>query len=267
MQERMLKILVTNDDSYTSRGIELVAKMLSRYGHVTVVAPKYPQSGKSVALTLDAPLRCSKIGSFTSSCNTTVTTYALTGTPADCVKWAANFVYTKEKPDLVVSGINHGSNTSAASIYSGTLGAAAEGCLWGVPSIGISIDTHNPDPDFSAIEKYLPQLLEKLISNPPADGIYYNINFPNVSCNAIKGIKAASQGKGRWVREFEKRTDPKGADYYWMTGNFEDLEVTDNGDHRIVADGYISIVPHKVDTTDYKAMEELGEIFNSISEI
>ena len=123
----MLKILVTNDDSYTSRGIELVAKMLSRYGHVTVVAPRYPQSGKSVALTLDAPLRCSKIGSFTSSCNTTVTTYALTGTPADCVKWAANFVYTKEKPDLVVSGINHGSNTSAASIYSGTLGAAAEG--------------------------------------------------------------------------------------------------------------------------------------------
>ena len=267
MKKTKPQILVTNDDSYTSEGIGLVAEMLSKYGDVTVVAPKYPQSGKSAALTLDAPMRCTKIASYTSGCNTTVTTWALTGTPADCVKWAANFVYTENTPDLVVSGINHGSNTSAAAVYSGTLGAAAEGCLWGVPSIGISIDTHNPSPDFSAIGKYLPQLLEKILANPPANGVYYNINFPNLPAEKIKGIKIASQGKGRWVKEYEKRTDPKGADYYWMTGNFEDLETSFNGDHRIVAEGYISIVPHKVDTTDYAAMAELEKKFNFNSEI
>ena len=172
MQKRKLQILVTNDDSYTSQGIELVAEMLSKYGDVTVVAPKYPQSGKSAALTLDAPLRCNKIASFSSNYNTSTIIYALTGTPADCVKWAANFVYATQKPDLVVSGINHGSNTSAAAVYSGTLGAAAEGCLWGVPSVGISIDTHHPAPDFSAVERYLPQIIEKIIANPPAAGIY-----------------------------------------------------------------------------------------------
>ena len=267
MQKRKLQILVTNDDSYTSQGIELVAEMLSKYGDVTVVAPKYPQSGKSAALTLDAPLRCNKIASFSSNYNTSTIIYALTGTPADCVKWAANFVYATQKPDLVVSGINHGSNTSAAAVYSGTLGAAAEGCLWGVPSVGISIDTHHPAPDFSAVERYLPQIIEKIIANPPAAGIYYNINFPNLPHNQIKGIRAASQGKGRWVKEYEKRTDPKGADYYWMTGNFEDLEDSPAGDHKLVEKGYISIVPHKTDTTDYSAMAELEEKFNLNSEI
>lgn len=263
----MLEILVTNDDSYTSKGIGLVARMLSKYGNVTVVAPKYPQSGKSAALTLDEPLRCEQIGSYTSDYNNRVTTYALTGTPADCIKWAANFIYINTRPHLIVSGINHGANTSAAAVYSGTLGAAAEGCLYGVPSIGVSIDTHNPNPDFSAVEGLLPSLIEKIISNPPDGGIYLNINFPNLPLSEIKGIRMASQGKGRWVREFNKRTDPKGRDYYWMTGNFEDLEDSPRGDHRVVDAGYISIVPHKVDSTDYEALIRLGKKWNIESEI
>lgn len=257
----MPDILVTNDDSYTSRGIALVAEMLSRYGNVTVVAPKFPQSGKSAALTLDDPMRCNMIGSCTTSHGTSIVTYALTGTPADCIKWAANFIYTDKRPYLIVSGINHGSNTSAASVYSGTLGAAAEGCLYGVPSIGVSIDTHDPNPDFSALEKYLPELIGKFLKNPPPDGIYLNINFPNLPAGKVKGIRMASQGKGRWVKEFNRRTDPKGRDYYWMTGNFEDLEESPAGDHRLVARGYVSIVPHKVDTTDYGMMEELGRVW------
>ncbi len=255
----MLEILVTNDDSYTSKGIDVVAHILSKYGNVTVVAPMYPQSGKSAALTLDAPLRCSKIGTYDTVYNTSVTTYALTGTPADCVKWAANFVYTDTRPTLIVSGINHGANTSAASVYSGTLGAAAEGCLYGVTSVGVSIDTHDPDPDFSALKKYLPEIFEKCIGDPPCEGIYLNINFPNLPTEKVCGIKMASQGKGRWVKEFNQRTDPKGKDYFWMTGNFEDLEECDTGDHRVVAQGYVAIVPHKVDNTDYNAMIELGE--------
>ena len=254
----MLEILVTNDDSYTSKGIGVVATILSRYGNVTVVAPKYPQSGKSAALTLDEPLRCTKTGTYISNYNTSVTTYALTGTPADCVKWAANFIYEKNRPDLVVSGINHGSNTSAASVYSGTLGAAAEGCLYGVTSVGISIDTHDPNPDFSAIEEFLPPLLEKIMENPPLNGTYLNINFPNLPSSGIAGIRMASQGKGRWIKEFTRRCDPKGRDYYWMTGNFEDLEDSPMGDHKLVEQGYVSIVPHKVDSTNYDAIYELG---------
>ena len=263
----MLEILVTNDDSYTSKGIGLVAQILSRYGNVTVVAPKYPQSGKSAALTLDDPLRCSKISSDVSEYNTNVTVYALDGTPADCIKWAANFIFTEDKPDLIVSGINHGANTSAASVYSGTLGAAAEGCLYGVQSIGISIDTHHPAPDFSALEKYIPQIIGKIISDPVPDGIYLNVNFPNLPADKIKGLRIASQGKGRWIKEFNKRCDPKGRDYYWMTGNFEDLETSPTGDHKIVELGYIAVVPHKVDATDYALMEKMGSKWNFDNEI
>ena len=263
----MLEILVTNDDSYTSKGIGLVAQILSKYGNVTVVAPKHPQSGKSAALTLDDPLRCSMVGSSTSPHGTSITTYALTGTPADCIKWAANFIYTNNRPGLIVSGINHGANTSAASVYSGTLGAAAEGSLYGVTSVGISIDTHHPSPDFSAAEKFIPHIIETLIKKPLPDGIYLNINFPNLPAEKIKGLRMASQGKGRWVKEFSKKTDPKGRDYYWMTGNFEDLETAPHGDHRLVEQGYISVVPHKVDTTDYSIMEEFGGKWNFDNEI
>ena len=263
----MLEILVTNDDSYTSNGIGLVAQLLSKYGNVTVVAPKYPQSGKSAALTLDDPLRCSFISTSESEYNTKVTTYALDGTPADCVKWAANFIYTNKKPHLIVSGINHGANTSAASVYSGTLGAAAEGCLYGVQSIGISIDTHHPAPDFSALEKHVPQIIENIICNPIPKGIYLNINFPDLPAEKVKGLRMASQGRGRWVKEFNRRTDPKGRDYYWMTGNFEDLETFHAGDHKLVELGYIAVVPHKIDTTDYALMEKMGMKWNFDNEI
>lgn len=262
----MPDILVTNDDSYTSKGIALAASMLSRYGNVTIVAPMFPQSGKSAALSLDDPLRCRHIESRKTANGTTIETYALSGTPADCIKWAANFIYTNKKPNLIVSGINHGANTSAASVYSGTLGAAAEGCLYGVPSIGISIDTHHPDPDFSALEKHIPELVEKFLHSPIPDGIYLNINFPNLPADKIAGIRMASQGKGRWIKEFNKRTDPKGRDYYWMTGNFEDLEESPFGDHRLVSEGYVSIVPHKVDTTAYGMLGELGRIWEIDSE-
>lgn len=253
-----MEILVTNDDSFASKGIKLVAQMLSAFGNVTVVAPKYPQSGKSAALTLSEPLRCTELYSTKTEHGTYITFHALTGSPADCVKWAANYIYTEKKPDLIVSGINHGANTSAASVYSGTLGAAAEGVLYGVPSIGVSIDTHDPDPDFSAIEAMFPKFVGKLMENPLPDGIYLNINFPNLPAGKVKGMRMASQGKGRWIKEFEKRTDPKGADYYWMTGNFEDLEDSPAGDHKLVEQGYVSVVPHRVDTTDYTLMEELG---------
>ena len=259
MTQKQLQILVTNDDSYLSKGIQTVSDILSQYGNVTVVAPKEVQSGMSAALTLTRPLRLAKEWEKETSNGNYIRVYSFTGTPADCVKIAMNEFFLEKKPDLLISGINHGSNASVASVYSGTLGATAEGTIYGVPSIGLSIDTHNPDADFSGVEKYLPQILENFLANPPQKGVYLNINFPKGGVESIKGIRFAKQGDGMWIKEFDKRTDPHGREYYWMTGHFLDTETDPAGDHRVVGDGYISIVPHNIDTTNYQEMERLKE--------
>lgn len=250
-----MEFLVTNDDSYLSKGIKTISEVLSKYGNVTVVAPKEVQSGMSAALTLTKPLRLKEEHQAITSNGTYIKVYSFTGTPADCVKIAMNEFFLERKPDMLVSGINHGSNASVASVYSGTLGATAEGTIYGVPSIGLSIDTHDPDADFSQVTKYLPQILENTLANPPAPGVYLNINFPSGS---IKGIRFAKQGSGMWIKEFDKRVDPHGIPYYWMTGHFLDTEENPSGDHKLMADGYITIVPHNVDTTNYGEMERLG---------
>ena len=234
-----------------------LSEILSAYGNVTVVAPKEVQSGMSAALTLTRPLRLAK--EFEKECanGNFIKVYSFTGTPDDCVKIAMNEFFLETKPDMLVSGINHGSNASVASVYSGTLGATAEGAIYGVPSMGVSIDTHNPDADFSAVTEYLPKIIGNFISNPPKKGVYLNINFPKGGTEAVKGIKFAKQGEGMWIKEFDKRTDPHGREYYWMTGHFNDTETDMSGDHKVVADGYISIVPHNIDTTNYQEMERL----------
>lgn len=258
MEPQQLEFLVTNDDSYLSKGIRTVAEVLSAYGNVTVVAPKEVQSGMSAALTLTRPLRLKKESSSKTEYNTNINVYSFTGTPADCVKIAINEFFLDKKPNLLVSGINHGSNASVASVYSGTLGAAAEGTIYGVPSVGLSIDTHNPDADFSGVVNCLPQILENVLTTPPAAGVYLNINFPSGS---IKGIKFAKQGNGMWIKEFDKRVDPHGNPYYWMTGHFLDTEDNPIGDHKLLADGYVTIVPHNVDSTNYNEMERLGNLW------
>ncbi len=255
---RQLQILVTNDDSYLSKGIQTVSEILSVYGDVTVVAPKEVQSGMSAALTLTRPLRLAKESEQICSNGNSIKVFSFTGTPADCVKIAMNEFFFHRKPDILVSGINHGSNASVASVYSGTLGATAEGTIYGVPSMGISIDTHDPDADFAGVKKYLPKIIENFLSNPPQKGVYLNINFPDAGVEAIKGMRFAKQGDGMWIKEFDKRTDPHGREYYWMTGHFLDTETDLSGDHKVVADGYISIVPHNIDTTNYREIERLG---------
>lgn len=259
MVQNPLQILVTNDDSYKSKGIMAVAEILSSYGNVTVVAPEEVQSGMSAALTLTRPLRLKKISEKISSNGTSINVYAFTGTPADCVKIAMNEFFLERRPDMLVSGINHGSNASVASIYSGTLGAAAEGAIYSVPSIGVSIDTHNPDADLSGVEKHLPPIIENFIANPPAKGVYLNINFPKGGVSAIRGIRFAKQGDGMWIKEFEKRVDPHGREYYWMSGHFLDTETNPKGDHKMVEEGYVTIVPHNINTTNYSEMQRLDE--------
>lgn len=254
MTPSQLEFLVTNDDSYLSKGIKTVSELLSKYGNVTVVAPKEVQSGMSAALTLTRPLRLKKESHTDTKYGTHIKVYSFTGTPADCVKIAMNEFFLESKPNFLVSGINHGSNASVASVYSGTLGATAEGTIYGVPSMGLSIDTHDPDADFSDILNYLPQIMEKMMAHPPAPGVYLNVNFPS---GKIKGIRFAKQGDGMWIKEFDKRTDPHGNVYYWMTGHFHDTETNPSGDHKLLAEGYITIVPHNVDSTNYAEMERL----------
>ncbi|MFA5850438.1 MAG: 5'/3'-nucleotidase SurE [Bacteroidales bacterium] len=251
------KILITNDDGVKSKGISALIEMMRPYGELTVVAPFEAQSGMSAALTIGKPLRLTELRNEEG-----LKVFACSGTPADCVKMAMNQLFVNEMPDLLVSGINHGSNASIASLYSGTLGAASEGTVYGIPSIGFSLCTHNPSADFSTAVHFGKIILEKFFMEPVRPDIYLNVNIPAIETEKVKGIKFSHQGKGQWIKEFEARTDPYGFNYYWMTGEFYNLEPGETGsDYNAVEHGYVSIVPHKIDTTDYTELKRLESIW------
>lgn len=266
-----MNILITNDDGYAAKGIHILAEIMCQFGNVTVIAPKHHQSGMGMAVSLGLKqiaykeLPDEKPGKWS----------YLDATPASCVKFGLNFQFLETKPDVVVSGINHGSNAASAACYSGTLGAAEEAALNGIPSIGVSLSTLNPDADFSAVKKYFPDIFRKLMAELPSrHGIFYNVNFPDIPSDDIKGIRVGYQGKGRWIREFKdwapeeyskygitpemlgQSSTPKvepGEKLYMMVGTFVDDENNDGkADHRIMDDGYISIVPDNLDATDYE---------------
>lgn len=253
----MRRILITNDDGVKSVGIGILTEMMRPHGHVTVVAPFEPQSGMSAALTIGKPLRLTELKSEEG-----LKIYACSGTPADCVKMAMNQIFQDKAPDILVSGINHGSNASIASLYSGTLGAAAEGTIYGIPSIGFSLTSHDPKANFEATIHFGKIIIDNFLKNPPKPNVYLNVNFPAAAVNEIKGVKFAKQGSGKWIKEFEERKDPYGFAYFWMTGEFLNIEPLDNmADHNLVANNYISIVPHKIDTTDYDELNRLESIW------
>lgn len=253
--EKKREILITNDDGIDARGIAVLTEIMRKYGNITVVAPYHPQSGKSASLSLGKTMYLRKISEEPG-----LKTYSFEGTPVDCVKLAINEFYPDRKPDLLLSGINHGSNCSAAALYSGTLGACIEGTLNDIPSVGWSINTHDANPDFSPVTLYADTIMAKLLSKPFSKEIYLNINFPDIKGKDIKGIRMARKGRGRWIREFEKLTDRDGETCYFMKGEFEDLEEMNIfGDHIAVHSGYISIVPHTIDNTDYPEIERLRE--------
>ncbi len=253
----MRRILITNDDGVKSKGISALTEMMRPYGEITVVAPFEAQSGMSAALTIGKPLRLTELKTEEG-----LSVYACSGTPADCVKMAMNQIFHEKAPDLLISGINHGSNASIASLYSGTLGAAAEGTVYGIPSIGFSLTTHDPKADFSGAAHYGKMIIDKYLEHPVNPDIFLNINIPAVPLEQIRGIRFCHQGKGQWIKEFEERKDPYGFNYYWMTGEFFSLEPIDTmADHNIVAMNYISIVPHKIDTTDYTELKRLESLW------
>lgn len=264
MKNKKLKILISNDDGFESKGLKVICQLCARYGDVTAVAPKVPQSGKSAALSIGgSKLRLKKESSHKCSNGNTIEVYSFTGTPVDCVKIAMNTFFSLDnRPDLLISGINHGSNASAAAVYSGTLGAAKEGTIYSVPSIALSLDTHDPDASFAGIKKYFPLIMINFFACLPPEGTFLNINFPNIPSSKIKGMRYATQGNGMWIKEFDKFKDSKGKPFFVMKGEFLNKDDKVYADHIAMENGYISVAPQKVDITDYEEFEQHEEDWN-----
>lgn len=280
-----MNILITNDDGFESKGIAVLTKIMKKYGNVAVIAPFSAQSGMSMAVSLGAEkIAFKEIESSTfvgeDGLEHTERWAYLDATPASCVKFAMSTPWLGWKPDVIVSGINHGANTSVASCYSGTLGATAEAAVNHILGIGVSLCDHNPDADFSQIEKYFPGIFEKLVELPRHSYMtYYNVNFPSVPADEIKGVRAGYMGRGRWVKEFRSLDeaeaiaaslngaptgDPseKAAEkMYKLVGNFSsDTDNSSDADHLLTDNGYVSIVPHTIDSTDYEQLRILSEV-------
>ena len=217
-------ILVCNDDGITALGIRELIDVMKTIGEVVVVAPDKPQSGTGHSITLDSPLRLQKIKEDGQHVE-----YSCSGTPVDCVKLAVNVVMHK-KPDLLVSGINHGSNSSINVIYSGTMSAAMEGALEGIPSFGISLLDYAPDADFSAAKIYARTIAENVLKDGVPRGTCLNVNIPALSKKDIKGVKVCRQANGNWLEEFDERKDPHENKYYWLTGVFKNYDKGDDTD-------------------------------------
>lgn len=257
MSQRPL-ILVTNDDGIFSPGISSLVKTASQFGDVVVVAPDKPQSGMGHAITINATLRLQK-----TSHHHALMEYACSGTPVDCVKMAVNHIL-KKRPDLVLSGINHGSNSSINIIYSGTMSAAIEGALEGTPSIGFSLCDYAMEADFTQSEKYVAGIIQSTLQNPLPKGTCLNVNIPKLRAADFRGIKVVRQAKANWVERFEERQDPYGRNYYWLTGEFVNFEPeSTDTDEWALANGYISVVPVQADLTAHHLLNQIS-FFESI---
>ncbi len=246
-------ILVTNDDGISAPGIRELIRIMRVIGDVVVVAPDGPQSAKGQAITIGSPLYLKQLQSI----DTGLLEYTCSGTPADCVKIGIKEVL-KRKPDLCVSGINHGSNSAINVVYSGTMGAAIEGGVKGVPSIGFSLLDYSWDADFSALSPYVKTIATNVLSNGLPDGVVLNVNFPKRSDTPYQGIKVARQARSNWNEQFEKRVSPMGKEYYWLAGAFENLDQGNDTDEAALEDNFVSIVPVQVDLTAHQFINTLN---------
>lgn len=272
-----MKILVTNDDGYRAKGLKSLINVMKRFGDVTVIAPKKPQSAVALSVTMGyQPIAVKELGTIDG-----VRWLYVDGTPASCVKFAIDNVFTDGKPDIVVSGVNHGSNAATAACYSATLGSVEEAAINRIPGIGVSLDSFDPDADFSAVEALLPDIIVRLLDSLDTRyGTYYNVNFPNLPISRIKGVRVCHMGIGHWEKEFEdwnpdaiaargvvledygidpeKVVREEGEALYYMAGHFVDDPLNvDGADHRLMKSGYVTLVTHNVDNTDYNDIDRL----------
>lgn len=270
-----MRILITNDDGINAGGLRSLVKCLRPFGELLIVAPKTPQSGMSMAVTMGyRPIAVKHLRS--GQCEDW---WYLDGTPASCVKYGLDNILWPEKPDLVVAGVNYGSNAATASIYSGTVGAAMEGAVNGVPAIAVSLDDFSPDADFSIVEDMLPSILEKLIPNMSGRyGQFYNINFPAIPTCEAKGVRLTCMGKGHWEKEYrdfgeflaERGRKPTAEDERYlaaadpdekivvMAGDFVSREGNpEDADHLLLQQGWVTVTPGNIDNTDYAEINRL----------
>ena len=252
----MPNILVTNDDGITAKGIASLVEVAREFGTVTVVAPDSPQSAQSNSITLYNPLRLKKSTIFDG-----IEAYACDGTPTDCVKLAKNIIFKDKKIDFCLSGINHGSNASINIVYSGTMSAAMEASMDGIPSIGFSLEDYSADADFGPSKSIVRQILTSVILEDKHPPSLLNVNIPHLSLEEIKGIKVCQQGKGRWVENYKIGADPRGGNYYWLAGEFiNDDDPSVNSDLNALQSGYVSVVPSQHDLTVYQEIESLSHL-------
>ncbi|MDF3079389.1 MAG: surE [Sphingobacteriaceae bacterium] len=244
-------ILVVNDDGITAPGIKVLIEVMKDMGEVVVVAPDSPQSGMGHAITIGKPLRLDKVELYEG-----VEMYKCSGTPVDCVKLAVNKIFKGKKPDLCVSGINHGLNHSINVIYSGTMSAAVEGAIEKIPSIGFSFDDFTEGADFSRCRPFIKAIAAQVLDHGLAEGTLLNVNFPNVP--TIKGIKICRQAQAKWAEEFDERLDPHKRNYYWLTGVFQLNDQGEDTDVWALSNHYASVVPIQFDMTAHHAITTLN---------
>jgi 5'-nucleotidase len=248
-------ILVTNDDGITAPGISALVEVMKTLGDVIIVAPDKPQSGMGHAITINSTLRIQKVKVYN-----VMEEYSCSGTPVDCVKIAVNKLL-KQKPDLCVSGINHGSNMSINVIYSGTMSAAVEGAIESIPSIGFSLLDESIDADFTAAKKIVKQIAQKVLKNGLPKDVCLNVNIPRLKTDEIKGVKVCRQARANWIEELDERRDPGGKQYFWLTGKFDNYDKgKKDTDVWALENGYVSVVPTQFDMTAHSAIKSLEDL-------
>lgn len=250
-------ILITNDDGITAEGLNILVQLMKSLGEVIVVAPDSPQSGMGHAITVGNTLRLKESNIFKG-----IKAYECSGTPADCVKISKRFALHDRKPDLMVSGINHGSNTSVSVIYSGTMSAAIEGAIDDIPSIGFSVCDYSNKVKFDHIMELVVKIAEQVLINGLPKGVALNVNFPKKQDEPIKGIKICRQTRAKWQEEFDRRVDPFERQYFWLTGSFVNQDNGEDHDEWAIQHNYASIVPVSFDMTAYHAISILNNEWN-----
>lgn len=248
-------ILVTNDDGIDAKGIRLLIGVAKEYGRVVVVAPEGPQSAKSHSITQSMP-----VGYQCIEQDDDYQEYSCSGTPVDCVKLAVHEI-CNIKPDFVLSGINHGANTSVSVLYSGTMGAAIEATINGIPAIGFSVNSFDPRADFTPVKPLIKQITGKVLAEGLPSGLSLNVNFPDPAETEIKGIKVCRATKGAWKEKFVSAANPHGKKTFWLTGTFNNLEAgAEDTDEYAILNGYASIVPIKPEFTAHEYIENLKKL-------
>lgn len=248
-------ILITNDDGIFSKGIRSLIEVAKDFGDILVVAPDKPQSGMGHAITINNLIRLNPSDLFDG-----IEAYTCSGTPVDCVKIGIHEIL-KRNPDLVLSGVNHGENTSTNVLYSGTMSAAVEGAMEEIPSIGFSLADYDTNADFTLAKEVVKQVIEKVLSQGVPKGNCLNVNIPKITKADFKGLKVCRAAKAFWEDRFDKRFDQHGNAYYWLTGEFSHNDEGEDTDLYLLKNGYATIVPIQFDMTAYEAIDHLKKLF------